>query len=213
MTPIFSQELPLIYENDFETIGSILDFDFTDSNAWRIQTLENNNTLELFQQSNYEPSVRSPFNIAMINQFEIDNFNMEVDLLQTGRKYGHRDMCLFFGIKDPSNFYYVHIASASDENAHSIFIVNDEARRSIATFRTEGIKWGQEKHRVRLVRDIESGLIEFYFDDMETPIMRAEDHHFLSGHVGFGSFDDVGEIDNIKVWGNIIKARTSFWKN
>ena len=40
-----------------------------------------------------------------------------------------------------------------------------------------------------------------YFDDMSTPIMEATDHHFDFGRIGFGSFDDTGRFDNIKIWG------------
>jgi hypothetical protein len=210
---ILAQDFPLVYENDFESPGSLFDFEFTDADAWRISNEAGNNYLDLFQQSNYEASVRSPFNIAMINQFQLGSFMLDVELQQTGREYGHRDMCLFFGMKDPTNFYYIHIASAFDDHAHSVFIVNDEARKSIATFRTEGIKWGQGKHSVRIERDITSGSILVYFDDMDNPIMKAEDMHFLSGYIGFGSFDDVGRIDNIKIHGEVIPNKNNFWKN
>jgi hypothetical protein len=36
---------------------------------------------------------------------------------------------------------------------------------------------------------------------MKTPIMEAEDKHFDFGYIGFGSFDDTGRYDNIKIWG------------
>ena len=136
-----------------------------------------------------------------------------MDLKQTGREYGHRDMCLFFGMKDPSNFYYVHLASKADNHAHSIFLVNDEPRKSIASERTEGIEWGTDWHHIKIIRTIEDGKIEVYFDDMKQPIMQAKDQHFDFGHIGFGSFDDTGMIDNIRLYGNILSDKIGFFNS
>jgi hypothetical protein len=36
---------------------------------------------------------------------------------------------------------------------------------------------------------------------MDTPIMTATDKTFLHGKVGFGSFDDTGNVDNVVLWG------------
>ncbi|MEL6923922.1 MAG: hypothetical protein AAFO94_07730, partial [Bacteroidota bacterium] len=49
-------------------------------------------------------------------------------------------------------------------------------------------------------REVDSGAIRVFFDDMSTPIMEATDTHFDAGHIGFGSFDDTGRFDNIKIW-------------
>ena len=40
------------------------------------------------------------FNIAILKLVFIDSFTFEVDLIQTGRENGHRDVRLFFGFKD-----------------------------------------------------------------------------------------------------------------
>jgi hypothetical protein len=43
--------------------------------------------------------------------------------------------------------------------------------------------------------------------------MVAEDKIFGAGYVGFGSFDDTGMIDNIKVWGPSVESRkTEFFQ-
>jgi hypothetical protein len=57
------------------------------------------------------------------------------------------------------------------------------------------------------VRDSNSGTIELYFDDMETPIMVAEDKTFTEGYIGFGSFDDLGKVDNIRIWAPSAKEK------
>lgn len=185
------------YELDFEQENILSYFDFSDPNAWRLSQTDKGTSLELFAESKYEPKARSPFNIAMINSISFGTFQIDVLVKQTGREYDHRDMCLFFGMKDPSNYYYVHLASKPDENAHNIFIVNDEPRRPIGTSVSKGVDWGDVWHTVRIIRNITDGTIKVFFDDMTTPIMEAVDHHFQYGYIGFGSFDDTGMIDKI----------------
>lgn len=215
----FTQKVPegykLLFEEDFEHTDNTKAFSMTDANAWKIHEADKNRSLELFQQSKYKNRVRSPFNIALIKDLIVGDFILEVDLVQTGREYGHRDMCVFFGAKDPSNFYYVHFASKTDDHAHNIFIVNDEPRTKISSKTSPGIDWGEKDavHKIRIERTLADGMIKVYFDDMSAPIMEAEDRHFDYGKIGFGSFDDTGRVDNIKVWGKETKADFSSFVN
>lgn len=192
----------LVYVQDFEQPQAIHDFEMTDAEVWRVSKENNNSVLELFNQSNYKPTVRSPFNIALLKTIHFEDFILEVKMNQNGREYPHRDLCLIFGFNDASNFYYTHIASKADKHANSIFIVNDAPRISIAKQRTNGTNWGTENswHSVRVVRKVKEGVIEIYFDNIETPIMRATDTHFKKGYIGLGSFDDVGKFDDVKIW-------------
>lgn len=192
----------LVYSQDFENVQAQDDFEMTDGKAWRIAKGKSGNTLELFGESDYRARVRSPFNIALLKEIIVGDFIMEVDLAQSGREYGHRDLCLFFSFSDPTNFYYVHIASQADNNANNIFIVNDEPRTNIADKTTNGTNWGKTNswHKARIERNVEEGSIKVYFDDMNKPIMEANDKHFVEGRIGFGSFDDTGRFDNIKIW-------------
>ncbi|WP_298552670.1 hypothetical protein [uncultured Algibacter sp.] len=196
------EDYKLVYSQDFESTEAIHDFEMTDSKVWRISKGSNGNCLELVGKSNYKPEVRSPYNIALIKNVLLGDFIYEIRLNQNGREYGHRDLCLMFGITNASNFYYTHIASKADAHANSIFIVNDNPRKSIASERTKGTSWGavDDWHTARAVRKVKEGGIEIYFDDMTKPIMKATDAHFKSGYLGFGSFDDTGKFDDIKVW-------------
>jgi hypothetical protein len=116
-------------------------------------------------------------------------------------------MCLFFGFQQPGQFYYTHIATKADPNAHNIFIVNDKPRTNIAKSTTEGVNWGLNVwHKVRLERKVADGTIKVYFDDMIHPIMIAQDKTFGEGYIGFGSFDDTGKVDNVKIWGPALGA-------
>jgi hypothetical protein len=206
----------LVYSQDFESPQAKGDFTMTDPDAWKINMVNGQKTLELFGKSEYEARVRSPFNIAVLESILLSDFVMEVKLAQSGREYGHRDLCLFFGIQNPSNFYYVHIASVADQNANNIFIVNDEPRTNIATKTTKGTDWGATNswHTARIERDSKAGHIRIYFDDMDAPIMEAKDLHFIQGSIGLGSFDDTGQFDELKIWApNTIQKKLGFFSN
>jgi hypothetical protein len=192
----------LLYEQTFESPESLKDFVMTDAKAWKYSKEEKGGALELAAQSDYKPEVRSPVNIALIKDKVFGDFILEADLIQTGKEYGHRDMCLFFGFQNPKQFYYTHIATKADPNAHNVFIVNNEPRKNFAKTTTTGVNWGLNIwHKVRLERKVADGTIKVYFDDMTIPIMVAEDKTFGPGFVGFGSFDDTGKVDNVKIWG------------
>ncbi len=175
---------------------------FTDPSAWKIrQDSEHGQLLVLDGASKYEPAVRSPLNIAWLKDLEAADFVLEVEAMSTSREYGHRDLCFFFGKQSDTQFYYVHIATAADPHANSIFLVNNADRVSIAEKRTEGTHWEDGTfHKIRIERQTGSGKILVYFDDMGTPIMEASDNTFKSGSFGLGSFDDVGEFRNLKIW-------------
>ena len=188
----------LLYSQSFASPDALNDFEMSDPAAWRFGSKDGRGALELFGKSDYRPRVRSPFNIALIKEPSFGDFVLEAEFIQTGREYGHRDMCIFFGAKEASNFYYVHVATAADPHAHNIFLVNDAPRVAIAEKTTKGVDWGLDVwHTIRIERKPRDGTIKVYFDDMSQPIMIAKDTHFDFGRIGFGSFDD-----RLKIIGN-----------
>lgn len=215
---VFPDNVPagykLVYEQRFVTADSLADFRFTDPAAWRFAKTNDTAALELVKQSQYKPIVRSPVNIALVADKVFGDFVLEADLIQTGKEYGHRDMCLFFGFQSPTNFYYTHIATAADPNAHNVFIVNGAPRRNFAKETTKGVNWGLGVwHKVRLERNASAGTIRVYFDDLARPIMTAEDKTFAKGQIGFGSFDDTGMVDNVRIWSPSVETKqTGFFK-
>lgn len=195
---VAAAEDPAAFFEDFQ--NGIARWEMTDAKAWQAtEDPAGNKVLALTGASEYAPPHRSPLNIALAKDTNFGSFDMTVRLKQTGREYGHRDLCLFFNYQDPAHFYYLHLATKADDHANSIFIVNDAPRLSIAETRTNGTAWDDQFHTVRVRRDINSGKIEVFFDDMEKPIMTATDKNFIKGRVGVGSFDDVGEFDDIRV--------------
>jgi hypothetical protein len=204
----------LLYEQSFNKPEALKDFVFSDPAAWRLAKEKDRPALELHKQSNYKPEHRSPLNIALIADKVFGDFVLEVELLSTKKPYGHQDMCLFYGFTGPAQYYYNHIAVAADPNAHNVFIVNGAPRKNFAKETTKGIIWGErEWHKIRAERDTKAGTYKVFFDDFSKPIMLAEDKTFLKGHIGFGSFDDVGMVTNIRIWGPGAETkRTDFFK-
>lgn len=193
-------ELPLLYRSDFSK-RTLDDWAMTDRSAWGIVEDGGELVLALNKQSRYAPKVRSPVNYAILPAVPVTDFQLDVKLKSTARDYGHRDLCVFFGYQNPEHFYYVHVANAADPHAHSVFLVNGSARVSIAEERTKGVVWGNGWHHLRVVRDAKSGLIQVYFDDMVTPIMKATDKTLPMGAVGIGSFDDTGRFATLDLHG------------
>jgi hypothetical protein len=196
-------DLPVVFETDFgdrERVG----WTFTDPDAWRFIEVDGKPVLEQNAPSRYQPEVRSPLNIALTPAPPVGDLVFDVELRSTGRDYGHRDVCLFLGHRDPCHFYYVHLAKEADEHANSIFLVNGEPRVSIATTRTNGTAWDDQWHHVRIVRTVADGFISVYFDDMETPVMTARDQALTGpGRVGVGTFDDTAQFRKVTVRGRV----------
>ena len=192
--------LPLLYEEDFED-GTAEGWLPSDSDTWKVEKDGDRWAFALQKDCDYKPPVRSPVNLAILEDLTVSDFVLEARLRSTTADYGHRDMCLFFNHQDPTHFYYVHMGLNADPHSNSIFLVNGEPRVSIARLRTPGTRWSEDYHTVRVVRDTETGSIEVFFDDMEDPIMKAIDTNFTWGRIGVGSFDDTGNIDYVRVWG------------
>ena len=193
---------PLAYEQDFENPASMNGFVFSDPESWFLTGGKGGGrSLEFAGKGNYQPRVSSPHSLGLIADYTFGDFVLEAEVMQTGREYGHRDLCIFFNFVDSAQFYYVNLASQADPNAHNVFIVNDAPRCNIAEQTTDGVQWIDGYwHHIRIERKTGEGTIKVFFDDMNNPVMIASDKTFNNGYLGFGSFDDSGKVDNIKIW-------------
>lgn len=192
--------MKLVYQHDFED-QSIQKYEPTDASAWKLLQQDGNHVISLTKKnSDFSPPFRSPLNRNLIRDLKVASFVMDIRLQSTIPDYDHRSLCLFFGYQDDSHLYYVHFGKKTDDHANQIFIVNNEARKKISTKTTPGTPWTDNWHRARVVRNAESGEITVYFDDLQTPVMTATDKNFGEGRVGFGSFDDIGNFDDIRIY-------------
>ena len=192
-------DLPLVFSDDFEQGADR--WETTDDSAWE---LHGNNGGKAFglnrRTSNYKPKVRSPHNIALIEDVEVADFVLKLKVKSTKDTGGHRDCCIFFNYQDPTHFYYVHLGARPDPHSGQIMIVNDAPRKAL-TDNTRPTPWDENWHDVKVVRDTGTGAIEIYFDDMETPHMKTTDKTFGKGRVGIGSFDDMNDFDDVRLYG------------
>lgn len=196
--------LPLLVHENFS--GDVTArWEASDPNAWKVVEQDGNPVYSQFAQSKVQTPVRSPFNRCILKDVVVGSFVLDVKFQSTARDYPHRSLCLFYGYQDPSHMYYTHFGQKTDDHANQIFIVNDAPRTKISTKTTDGTPWNNEWHRARIVRDVESGRIEVYFDDMETPAMTAVDRTLTSGQIGIGSFDDTGNFDDVRLYGQKVK--------
>ncbi|MCA9147710.1 MAG: hypothetical protein KDA92_00355 [Planctomycetales bacterium] len=199
-------EAKLVFQEDFANPESMSHFVFAAPEHWKRVRVGDRFALEHSHAGNaYQPPHRSPHNIALIKGQQYGSFVLEYEAQQTGKEYGHRDACVFFNFVDPAHYYYTHIATKSDPHAHQIFIVNDAPRTKITGMGTDGFDWQSvdDWHKIRVVRDLESGEIEIYVDQMERPIMTATDKTHAWGYLGVGSFDDTGRVTNIRVYADV----------
>ena len=126
------------------------EFVVSDPAVWKFGKDENGNGfLELAYdrknyKSTYTPKHRSPVHIALLKQYPLTDFVMDVELQSTTEPYDHQSLCLFFGFVSPEKYYYVHLARKADMNAHNVFIVNDAARKNIAKETTKGVEWKKD---------------------------------------------------------------------
>jgi hypothetical protein len=76
-----NQGLPLLFHEDFKSPDALKNFTFTDKDAWKLTDDDVDGAkrpvLSLFQQSNYKPPVRSPVNLAWINDLKVSHFVLE----------------------------------------------------------------------------------------------------------------------------------------
>ena len=199
--------LPLVYEEDFDRPVPE-QWEPTDPAAWKFTKDGERGVYALVAKCKYKPKVRSPINFSILKEVRVSDFVLDVWLRSTVKDYAHRDMCVFFGYQNPLHYYYVHFGLKSDNNSNNIFIVNDKPRTAVNKTRPEGTRWTEDYHHIRIVRDADSGKIEAYFDDMSKPVMTAKDSTFKWGRIGAGSFDDIGNIDRVILWGRKVKPPT-----
>ena len=192
----------VIYRQDFATADSLAGLEFSDRAAWQHFQGPEGGALELVGASDYSPPVRSPRNVALVLDRSFGSFTLDVEMRQTGREYGHRDLCFFTGFQGPASYYYTHLATTPDDHANNVFVVDEAPRVRLCEVPAEGTQWGDDGswHTVRLERRLDPPRFSVYFDGGAEPVLETEDARFARGRVGFGSFDDTGLLRSLRIW-------------
>ena len=201
------QELPLLFDEHFDKPDK-KQWELLDADSWRFtvdKERDDRTVLSLHRRSEYRAEHRSPYGIAWRKDLYVGDFVMDVWCRSTTKDYGHRDLCFYLGGQSPARFYYAHLGLKSDDTSNAVMIVNDAPRTKIVKDRTDGTRWSENYHHIRVVRKVEDGTIAVYMDDMKKPVMTAEDKTFRWGRVGVGSFDDTGHFDRITLWGEKVE--------
>lgn len=198
LSPMARAESPkTLFSDDFE--AGTERWEFLDPKTWSHNSDHGSQAIEITdRKSEYKPPVRSPLHVALIKNLELGSFEITFRVKSTKDTGNHRDCCVFFNYKDDQHFYYVHLGARPDPASGQIMIVN-EAPRTPLTKNEKRTPWGDQWHRVKLVRDVDTGEISVYFDDMETPHLQVSDKTFTHGRIGIGSFDDLNAFDDVVV--------------
>jgi hypothetical protein len=202
--------LPVLLREDFEQ--GMERWQTTDppgvESVWQIipNGKPGNHVLRVTGPSTYQPPQFSPLSIAWLKNVVVGDFELSARVQSTNVDAGpHRDLCLFWGYQDPAHFYYVHFGAKPDPHACQIFIVNGAPRTMITVDQAEGTPWTDGWHDLKVVRRVEDGTIEAYFDDLTRPLMTARDTTFTWGQVGVGTFDDHGNFDDVVLRGQRVE--------
>ena len=197
--PARSTNYPLVFSEDFEE--GTARWEVTDKASWKHRRVDGNHMFGIIRRgSDYKPKVRSPHHIALIKGVKLADFELIFRVRGPNLSGGHRDCCVFFNHQDATHFYYVHLGAKPDKASGQIMIVNNKPRTPI-TDNKKNTPWTEKWHTVKVVRNSKNGTIAVYFDNMKTPHMTAVDKTFGAGRIGIGSFDDINDFDDIRLYG------------
>lgn len=195
--PVSAGEPKVVFEEDFE--AGIQRWHMLDPATWKIVDHHGNRAIEITaRNSDYKPPVRSPGHVALIKDLQLGSFDITFKVRSTRDTGNHRDCCIFFNYQDDQHFYYAHLGAKPDPHSGQIMIVN-EAPRLAMTKNERLTPWDDQWHTVRLERNVDTGSIKVYFDDMTDPHMQIIDKTFDRGQIGIGSFDDLNEFDDVVI--------------
>jgi hypothetical protein len=195
--------MPLLYESNFQ--GQFeREWILYPQDHWDIDDSGGRIALCLFEPGK-PGKLRIPRAYALIKNIQVSDFTLE-GRLKSFQKMAikARDMTVIFGYHDSTHFYYIHFSGKSDEKHNIIAIVNGKDREKINIERADQIParlTDMNFHDFKVIYNSDSAKICAYLDNMEKPLLTAVDSTFRFGMIGIGSFDDIGCVADIKLWG------------
>jgi hypothetical protein len=169
-----------------------------DPAAWEWQGDGESTSLVLKKPSHYKPKVRRPFNLAWFSGAELESFTLTCEARLDVLNKGNNDVCIAFGGRSESEFYYAHLGETADGVHLHLHVVNNADRKAITMNRAKTLSWKPDHwHQLKLLRDASSGSIKVWFEDQL--VLEATDKTFGKGRIGLGSFDDLGAFRNVAI--------------
>ena len=192
------------FESGFEGLAPKAD------SRWQVAEEDGSLVYQLLEPGEFGP-IRAPASWSVIEDFQVGSFVFSGRLkCHTEPEVTARDMVVVFHYQDPTHLYYVHFSASSDGLHNIIGLVNGADRVKInreppgeSVYRLTDTDW----HDFKVTFDSESGEIQAFLDDMETPILTASDTTLAHGAMGIGSFDDTGSFDDLMLWGEAVDRR------
>ncbi len=183
------------FQEDFQKEDlSVWDFPFPED--WKILDERGNRFLHMIR--NREPGVpRRPLQFARLRGVNVGSFELRARVRREGKS-----MIVVFNYADTMHFYYAHLSTdrGTEQPVHNgVFIVNGEPRRRIAGTQAAPALPDRAWHHVRVVRNVPAGSIEIFVDRSHEPLFSVVDRTFTCGEIGFGSFDETGDFDDIQL--------------
>ena len=156
------------------------------------------------------PGPRRPFEYAVLTAgpaFSAVEIKASVRL-DTPVEISNRDVIIVFGYRSDTQFYYAHLSTDNTIYPHNGIFKVDNADRLRIEYQWNGRSRGANPaivdadwHDVRVKHVPATGEIAVYVDGSRDPLMTANDKTFGSGRVGFGSFDNIGRLRDLRVTG------------
>lgn len=188
----------LAYETEFAS-GDLGPWVARPGSEWTVRTEGERHILGLTKQG--EPfTFRAPFGYVTLPAPEVGDFALvAVVRCLTDPAVKGRDVCAFLGFGDNAHYRYVHL-SAEAVGPHNAIAMVDGSDRQPLTLLEPGTPKMLDRawHLVKVTREMATGTIRAYVDDMASPCLMAVDPKPEAGRVGLGSFDDPMEIG--RVW-------------
>jgi len=193
------KDYKIVYSQGFSKEKSVNDFDFSDNSKWLIsKDGKSGKALKCLGTGKYQSEHNGPAIVAVLKDFELADFVLEMDVLQNGKDYNLLDFCIFFGIKDTEHYCYAQLASKADKKSHNLFMVDGTKPQRMGASKEKGVIWGMKKwQHIRMERTSNDKTVKVYFND--NLVFEIQDDQLVSGHIGFGSSNSAIKIDNFKV--------------
>jgi len=194
---IFAQN-NITIQPDLTSHDSLVQWKLDGANTWNKADVK----LLLYKAGVPSGSFRRPSALAILKTKPFKYVSVEADLRSTAPvDVIRRDLSIIVGYESPARFYYIHLASITDNNHNGIFLVNNTDRQRIdsgkGTPQLKDTSW----HHVKVIHDGITGLIQVFVDKSAEAVLEAIDKTICCGQIGFGSFDDTGEFRNINITG------------